>query len=294
VADPGDSLPAVVQPDPRWYERDGLVAAGVLLLLGLGAVDLGLVVSASGQTAIWLTLGGGALFAVLATVLVVYGSTVRGRLRRQLEPRAAVIFSTTIALAVALAIDIFATVYASDQPVFGWLILAGAAAWTLIWLLKPLRWVRATTQVVFTHDPSTVFGYLSDFRTQTEYMPGVVSVDKLTGGPIGVGSRFLTKMGPAEANFQAVDVMTVYERDRRYASTVEGAIQPIAGEATFEPIAEGTLGTFRTTARLGYSSTLLGMGLLKFQLVQQMRRRRRDAWSRANEILKDRETPPGR
>ena len=283
----------MVQPDPRWYERDELVAAGVVLVLGLGAVAYGLIVSASGQTAVWLTLGSGAVFAVLAGALVVYGSILRGRLRRQLEARATAVFSTTIAFAVAFAIDIFAVVYNSDQPVIGWLILAAAAAWTLIWLLKPLRRVRATTRFVFAHDPSTVFGYLSDFRTQTEYVPGVVSVEKLTSGPIGIGSRFLTKMGPAEANFQAVDVMTVYERDRRYASTVEGALQPIVGEATFEPIAEGTLGTFQTTAQLGYTSTLVGMGLLKFQLVARMRKRRWDAWTRVNEILKNHETPAG-
>ena len=282
----------MVQPDPRWYERDGLVAAGVLLVLGVGAVAFGLIVSARGQTAVWLTLGAGSVFAVVAGVLVIYGSIVRRRLRRNLEAGATAVFTTAIAFSVALAIDIFATVYASDQPVVGWLILAFGAAWTLIWLLKPLRWVKATTQVVFTHDATTVFGYLSDFRTQTEYVPGVVSVEKLTSGPIGVGSRFLTKMGPAQGNFQTTEVMTAFERDRRYASAVERALHPITGEATFEPVAEGTLGTFRTTAQLGYTSSLLGMGVLKFQLVQQMQQRRRDAWTRVNEILKSRPPQP--
>ena len=35
------------------------------------------------------------------------------------------------------------------------------------------------------------FDYLSDHRSELEWNPGIVSIDKLTDGPVGLGTRYL-------------------------------------------------------------------------------------------------------
>lgn len=42
-------------------------------------------------------------------------------------------------------------------------------------------------------DPRVAFEYLADMRHELEWNPGVVSMEKLTDGPIGLGTKFLAK-----------------------------------------------------------------------------------------------------
>ena len=41
--------------------------------------------------------------------------------------------------------------------------------------------------------PEQAFDYLSDMRNELEWNPAVESVEKLTDGPVGVGTRFRAK-----------------------------------------------------------------------------------------------------
>lgn len=47
--------------------------------------------------------------------------------------------------------------------------------------------------VLIERTPEDVFDYLVDLRNEMEWNPGVVSMQKLTEGPLGVGTRYLAK-----------------------------------------------------------------------------------------------------
>jgi hypothetical protein len=57
--------------------------------------------------------------------------------------------------------------------------------------------------------PEEAFDYLSDHRNELEWNTGIESIDKLTDGPVGLGTRYLAKWKSAP---KAVEVeTTAYE-----------------------------------------------------------------------------------
>ena len=58
--------------------------------------------------------------------------------------------------------------------------------------------------------PVEAFDYLSDHRNELEWNPGIESIDKLTDGPVGLGTKYLAKWKSAP---EAVEVETIaYDR----------------------------------------------------------------------------------
>ena len=257
--------------------RERYVAGGILLILaaGAGAIELLTHTADPIRLSAIASLG----FATPAVALLIYAD----RLPNNVNRREAL--STAVAFLACLAIVIFAVLEGGTMPSGGWLMLGVAAAWTLIWLPKGMRQLTVTTRFTFSSDPSSVFGYLSDFRTQMQYAPDIQSVEKLTEGPIGVGTKFRTKgMLKRGASFTVEEAMTLFERDQRYASQIEG--DQMTGTATFDALPHGTAGTFQVTTTLRYASALYGVCLLRPLLAKQLRDRRRAAWSRVDEILR--------
>ena len=84
--------------------------------------------------------------------------------------------------------------------------------------------------------PGQAFDYLSDMRNELEWNPTVELVEKLTGGPVGIGTRFRAKWkgGPP------VEVTVVrYDRPDRWEAHNGGPLE-VAFKARLEPVAEGT------------------------------------------------------
>ena len=44
--------------------------------------------------------------------------------------------------------------------------------------------------------PEEAFDYLSDHRNELEWNPGIESIDKLTDGPVGLGTKYLREVRP--------------------------------------------------------------------------------------------------
>ena len=83
--------------------------------------------------------------------------------------------------------------------------------------------------------PEEAFDYLSDLRNEREWNPTVESVEMLTDGPVGVGTRFRAKWkgGPA------VEVRTVrYDRPTSWEHHNGGPIR-VLFSGTLEPVPEG-------------------------------------------------------
>ena len=69
------------------------------------------------------------------------------------------------------------------------------------------------------------FDYLSDLRNELEWNPRIESVEKLTEGPVGVGTKYLATWKAAP---KAVEVETItFDRPRGWAGHNGGPIEVI-------------------------------------------------------------------
>jgi uncharacterized protein YndB with AHSA1/START domain len=86
-----------------------------------------------------------------------------------------------------------------------------------------------------------VFDFVADERNEPTYNPKMTSVDKLTPGPIGKGTRWSATVDsrgrPVEMELEVTD----YDRPHRLASTTTMAAAQIQGALTFEPGPAGTV-----------------------------------------------------
>src|SRR3954470_361641 len=90
--------------------------------------------------------------------------------------------------------------------------------------------------------PEDVFDYLSDLGNEVPWNPNCLAMEELTGGPIGVGTRFRAKWKQGPVIFPEV---TAYERPHTWTYTNGGSIACVL-EITLEPTSSA--GT-RLTAR---------------------------------------------
>jgi hypothetical protein len=263
-----------------------VIAAGTLLIVGLGAAVVELLGPAQ-PSRVYVILSGA--FALGAAVFIVIGRMLMQPDRPRTE-HATEAFMTMVVFGAAFAADVVAVLEAGAAMTTSWAILGAFALWILVWLPASMRSVTATTTMFFARDVSTVFDYLSDFRTQLEYAPNVMAVEKISGGPLGLGTRFLTRVATPSGYVDAVDTIVEFRKDTQYASVVEGALRPSRGVATFQRVVGGTEATYRFTSTLSYSSAVLGMGIFRAGVLRRMRAARLAAWSGVKEILENPQT----
>ena len=91
--------------------------------------------------------------------------------------------------------------------------------------------------VQINRTPEDVFDYLVDLRNELNWNPGVQSMEKLTDGSIGVGTRFLAKWKQSEL----IEVECIrFERPYRWAYSNGGPLSVIF-EVTLTPLGAGVL-----------------------------------------------------
>jgi uncharacterized protein YndB with AHSA1/START domain len=85
--------------------------------------------------------------------------------------------------------------------------------------------------------PDEVFDYLSDHRSELEWNPGIESIDKLTDGPVGLGTKYRAKWKSAP---KAVEVETIaYDRPHGWTMHNGGPIE-VTVTIRLQPTAAGT------------------------------------------------------
>jgi carbon monoxide dehydrogenase subunit G len=89
--------------------------------------------------------------------------------------------------------------------------------------------------------PEAVFDYLTDATTLADWQTSKMSVEQLTPGPPGLGTRVRERTKPPGAKeFEQVVEFTEFERPRRvHVHIVEGPY-PVDGTWSFEPEGSGT------------------------------------------------------
>lgn len=102
--------------------------------------------------------------------------------------------------------------------------------------------------VAISRPPEVVFAFLSDLRNELRWNPDAISVEKLTAGDVGAGTRFRAqwrRTRPTEVEVSAFDPPRSWTtRSRTMGMTVDthGHVAPTPGGSTYTVMiaAEGT------------------------------------------------------
>ncbi len=107
--------------------------------------------------------------------------------------------------------------------------------------------------------PEVVFNYLTDPSNLADWQTANISVEQLSDGPPGPGSRFRERSKPPGMKaFEQITEFAVYERPMRFHVHVAEGPQPIDGTWILAPSDAGTLVTFTVEGQLRGPIRLLG------------------------------------
>ncbi len=132
-----------------------------------------------------------------------------------------------------------------------------------------------------------VFDFVADERNEPRFNPRMVSVELLSPGPIGAGSRFLAESRMMGGAFEVTVEYTHFERPRLLGSKSrsiprgrKGRPLLIEGRLIFQPVPEGT--------RMRWSWQVETPGALRLiapLLAWMGRRQERSVWTSLKELL---------
>ena len=146
---------------------------------------------------------------------------------------------------------------------------------------------RIEGEIVINRPVDEVFDFVADARNEPLYNPRMLRAEKLTPGPIGLGTRFrdeIKSMGrPAEITIEIIG----YERPRRLTDSIHLSTMDIRGGLTFDPVPAGT--------RMRWSWELMPRGV--FRLMSPMvarigRRQELRIWADLKRSWKRKQRPP--
>ena len=147
--------------------------------------------------------------------------------------------------------------------------------------------VRVEGEIVINRPVKEVFDVVADERNEPRFNPGMRRAEKISEGPIGVGTRFRAEVVSMGRPVEMVIQYTGYERPRRLASTTHMSSMDIRYTLTFEPVPEGTW--------MRWSGDLEPHGIFKLMspMVARLgRRQERRIWTGLKWLLEGQGPPP--
>jgi hypothetical protein len=96
-------------------------------------------------------------------------------------------------------------------------------------------------EIVIHRPLEEVFDFVADERNEPRYNSRRRGADKLSDGPIGVGTQFRAEIGGLGRTMEMITAITTYERPRRFGSRTRLLLMDTEGTLTFYSIPEGTL-----------------------------------------------------
>ncbi len=100
--------------------------------------------------------------------------------------------------------------------------------------------VRIKGDIVIARPVDEVFDFVADQRNEPSYNPQMIRAEKVTDGPVGKGTRFVSAARSMGQVTEMVIETTAYDRPNRLGSTTTTGGAGIHGTLTFEPVAAGT------------------------------------------------------
>jgi hypothetical protein len=140
--------------------------------------------------------------------------------------------------------------------------------------------VHIAGEIVIDRRAEEVFDFVADERNR--YDPRVRRAEKLTAGPIGVGTRFRSETTSMGRPIEMVIEVTDYDRPHRLTSCTHLSSVDIHSTLTFEPVPGGT--------RLRWSSDLEPRGLLRLAgplMARVGRRQAQGIWAHLKRVLEE-------
>ena len=107
--------------------------------------------------------------------------------------------------------------------------------------------------------PEQVFDYMTDPANLAQWQTSKTSVEQITPGAPGVGTRFRERTKPPGGReFEQIVEFTEFVRPRRFTTHIVEGPQPIDGTWTMRPAGEATEVTFVAEGELRGPLRLLG------------------------------------
>jgi uncharacterized protein YndB with AHSA1/START domain len=127
--------------------------------------------------------------------------------------------------------------------------------------------IDITGDITIDRQVEDVFDYVADQRNEPTYNAQMRLAEKISDGPIGVGTQYRAEVVSGGRPVSMDIEVTAYERPRRLTSKTTMSAMDIAYTLTFEPVGEGT--------RMRWSGEIEPHGMLKLAgpLVAWMGRR---------------------
>jgi Polyketide cyclase / dehydrase and lipid transport len=95
-------------------------------------------------------------------------------------------------------------------------------------------------EITIARPAGQVFDFAADQRNEPRYNPRMVRAEKVTGGPVGKGTRFRSAVLAMGRAIEMRSELTGYHRPSRLASRTAMAQADILGTLTFAPVPGGT------------------------------------------------------
>ena len=140
-------------------------------------------------------------------------------------------------------------------------------------------------EIVINRPVEQVFDFVADERNEPRFNPKMLTVEKVTPGPVGKGTRFRTQVKARQRTAGMSVEFTAYDRPRRLRSVSELSNMEIEGTLTFDPVPEGT--------RMRWSWDLAPRGILRLAtpvIGLIGRREERTIWTSLKHLL-EQDTP---
>jgi len=95
---------------------------------------------------------------------------------------------------------------------------------------------RVIGDILINRPVEQVFDYVADQRNELIYNPRMMQSEKITAGPIGVGTRFRAMARSGRRVLEMLIEVTEYDRARRLGSRTVMPSVEVNGGLTFEPV----------------------------------------------------------
>ena len=95
---------------------------------------------------------------------------------------------------------------------------------------------RVSGEILINRPVEQVFDYAADQRNERLYNPRMLRSEKVTDGPIGVGTRFRATARSGRRLVEMLIEITEYDRARRLGSRTTMSSVDVNGGLTFEPV----------------------------------------------------------
>lgn len=144
--------------------------------------------------------------------------------------------------------------------------------------------MRVEGDILIDRPIEEVFDYVADERNEPQYNPQMTSAEKITPGPIGVGTRFRSVMTGAGVTADMTIEFTEFDRPNRITERTHMSNMEITGTLYFDDVGEAT--------RMKWVWDLAPQGVYRFlgPLVRWMGdRQEQRIWTELKRVLEGRQ-----